>query len=367
MAERTDVLVIGAGVFGLWSARALAAEGLRVILTEAAAPGAGASGGVVGALTPHLPTRWDSLKRFQLHGLVSLGDRVAELTAETGIETGHARTGRMTPLRDEADRDRALAAVRAADLRWGEAGRIEVLDRPFDPARGLISPELCPGGLLHDTLSGRIDPRRLVRALAASVEARAELRTGWRLEALDGGRGVARFDRGEIEAGHIVLAAGWRSFGLAGVRGGGVKGQAALLAAQLPEATPVIQGRGLFIVRQGERRVAIGSTSEPHWTDESPDAKLDDLVRRAGLLVPALRDAPVLERWRGIRPKGPGNDPVIGPLPDAPRVILASGGYRIGLGIAHLAGEAVARLATGRSVSEVVASFASEIQRLAAP
>lgn len=52
-----DVLVVGAGIFGLSCAWACIERGLSVVVAERAAPGAGASGGPVGALAPHLPER----------------------------------------------------------------------------------------------------------------------------------------------------------------------------------------------------------------------------------------------------------------------------------------------------------------------
>jgi len=45
LADTTDVLVIGGGVFGLSVARSCRMAGLRVILAEAGRIGGGASGG----------------------------------------------------------------------------------------------------------------------------------------------------------------------------------------------------------------------------------------------------------------------------------------------------------------------------------
>ena len=68
----TDLLVIGGGVFGLTVARAARQAGMSVRVIEAARPGAGASGGPVGALTPHAPTRWRPMMAFQFQALLSL-------------------------------------------------------------------------------------------------------------------------------------------------------------------------------------------------------------------------------------------------------------------------------------------------------
>ncbi|MFN3500185.1 MAG: NAD(P)/FAD-dependent oxidoreductase, partial [Pannonibacter indicus] len=93
-----DVLVIGAGVFGLSTARAAAEAGLSVTLVEADQVGSGASGGVLGALMPHMPARWNAKKAFQFEALAGLEGHIARLEAETGLETGYRRCGRVLPI-----------------------------------------------------------------------------------------------------------------------------------------------------------------------------------------------------------------------------------------------------------------------------
>ena len=345
--DTRDVTVVGAGAFGLWTALACLRLGLSVAVVEARAPGAGASGGVVGALTPHRPTGWNALKAVQLAGLASLEGEAAALREETGIDTGYARPGRVTPLRDEAAREGALADIEAARARWPAGHGIAVHDGPPCGTDGVFAAEAFAHGAVTDTLSARIDPRRLVAALGAAVEARGgEIRRGWSVVRIDPSAGRLEGPAGSLSAGDLVLAAGWETapfaeaLGLA--PGSPVKGQAALLAASLPGNAPVFHGRGVFVVRQGAGRVAIGSTSEPGRSDTETDGALDRVIATARSLCPALADAPVAERWAGIRPRPPGRLPVIGPVPRAPGVWMATGGHKIGLAIAHVAGEAIA-------------------------
>ncbi|MBY8975047.1 FAD-binding oxidoreductase [Rhodobacteraceae bacterium NNCM2] len=343
MSERTDVLVIGAGVFGLWIALEAARAGLSVIVTERDRPGAGASGGVVGALTPHMPVRWRPMKQFQLDALMSMKEATDRLTAETGLETGYALSGRLSPLIDQRARDRAEEHALAAEAEWAGGARFEVLETPPAIVSGFLPAESCPFGLVRDTLSGRITPRLYIDALAAAVSQQAQIRTGWEAIGVDGETGTARFDKGEISAGTIVIAAGAESTALAPVKpGGGVKGQAALLRVDTPAEMPVVQMPHLYIVRQPGGLVAIGSTSEKEWQDPGPDTLLDEVIERARRLCPGLSNAEVVERWAGIRPKPPGREPTIGRVPGARRLYLATGGYKIGLGIAHLVGRGVA-------------------------
>ena len=366
MAETADVLVIGGGVFGLSVARSCLAAGLSVIVAEAERIGSGASGGVVGALVPHRPEPWRDFNRFQFDALTGLPDRMAALAAETGRDPGYARTERLSPLTDAGQRARAAAQAVAARKHWGGAGRLQVLEAPPEGAAGWLAPGACAHGLVHDTLSARVAPRLYLAALKAALAGRAELREGWCCTGLDPAAGVARFDQGEISAGHMVLAAGTGAFPLlerltGRPCGSGVKGQAALLSVEAPEGLPVIQGDGLYIVAHPRGGVAVGSTSEGRWGRPGPDAGLDALIARARRLSPALAQAEVAERWAGIRPRAPGNAPMVGKLPGLERVVVAAGAYKIGFAIAHLIGDAVAAMVRGEDPRHPLpAEFAPE-------
>lgn len=352
-----DVLVIGAGVFGLWAARACLDRGLSVVVADRRGPGAGASGGLVGALGPHAPDRWRGLHRFQFDALTRMAGEIAALEAETGVQTGYRKSGRLAVLSTPGKRQTAEAQVTAAAERWAGHGRLQVIDQPPEALRAWLPQGRMLHGLAHDTLTAQIDPRKYIAALAADVGQRGELRSGWALTGFD--RDGAVFDRGKIPAGRTVLAAGWESFALAHRAGGGVKGQSALLAATLPPEMPVLTGDGLYLVSHAPGRVAIGSTSEREWASLAPDDLIEPVVARARALIPALEDAPVIERWAGVRPRATNREPSVGPLPDRPGVILASGGFKIGLGIAHLIGRAVADMIAGEeSTISLPESFA---------
>jgi glycine/D-amino acid oxidase-like deaminating enzyme len=112
---------------------------------------------------------------------------------------------------------------------------------------------------------------------------------------------------------------------------------------------PAIFAQGIYVVPHADGTVAVGSTSEEAWQDATAtDGLLDDLMLRAQALCPRLAGARLLERWAGLRPRAPRPDPMIGPLPGFDRVFLATGAFKIGFGIAHAVGAAVADLVTGR-------------------
>jgi glycine oxidase len=116
--------------------------------------------------------------------------------------------------------------------------------------------------------------------------------------------------------------------------GAGIKGQAALLGFAAPEA-PQLFADTLHIIPHADGTTAIGSTTEREYNDATgTDAQLDDILARACAAVPALRGAPVLARWAGLRPRSRSRAPMLGAWPDRPGHFVANGGFKIGFGMA---------------------------------
>ena len=123
-----------------------------------------------------------------------------------------------------------------------------------------------------------------------------------------------------------------------------MKGQAALLAHDARGA-PQLFAYGLHIVPHADGTVAIGSTSERVYSGpNNTDDRLDLLIATARAPVPALAEAPVVERWAGVRPRAASRAPMLGPWPARPGHYVANGGFKIGFGIAPKVGETLADL-----------------------
>ncbi|MDX5349490.1 MAG: FAD-binding oxidoreductase, partial [Paracoccaceae bacterium] len=299
---RVDVTVRGAGIFGLSVAWACARRGARVRVIETAGLGAGSSGGLVGALSPHVPEAWNPKKAFQLDSLLMAQDWWAGVEAAAELPSGYGRVGRLQPLADAAAVDLARARAEGAARLW--QGRADW--RVVPCAGGAWEPVSPSGWLVEDTLSARISPRLALAALEAALRARG---------------GELVLGAGE-EAGAVVHATGVAglealSAALGKRVGAGVKGQALALRHAAREA-PQLFVDGLHIVPHVDGTVAVGSTSETQWRVAGPDEKLDDLLARAVAAVPVLAGAPVVARWAGVRPRAVSRAPVLGAWPGRP-------------------------------------------------
>lgn len=323
-----DVTVRGAGIFGLAVAWACIRRGARVRVVERRRIGAGASGGLVGALAPHVPEQWNAKKQFQFDSLLMAEAWWAGVAAAGGADPGYARTGRVQPLADAAAVALAQARAEGAAMLWQGRAAWQVTG---EAGGWTLTGEEA---FVRDTLSARLHPRRALAALAAAIHARGG-------EILEGAEAP--------DAGAVVHATGWEglvdlSLGLPRPAGGGVKGQAALFALDARER-PQLYVAGLHVVPHADGTTAVGSTSEREFlSPEATDEGLDALIAEARARVPELADAEVTERWAGVRPRARTRAPMLGAWPGRPGHFIANGGFKIGFGLAPKVGEAMADL-----------------------
>lgn len=329
-----DITVYGAGIFGLSTAWACLTRGARVRVIDPHGLGAGSSGGVVGALAPHVPENWNSKKQFQFESLMMAEPFWQGVEAAGGLSAGYGRTGRLQPIADDHALNLAQARAETARDLWQGRATWQVV-----PADGQDwAPHSPTGYLIHDTLTARMHPRRACAALVAAIRANGgEVVT----DGPEEGRVLHAKGVADLEA---ISATRPRIFG------NGIKGQGAVLRLDQGTALDLTQAPQLFadtvhIVPHADGSVAIGSTSERDYDDaHSTDAQLDDVIARAQSAVPALTGAEVVERWAGVRPRSRSRAPVLGAHPLHPGQFIANGGFKIGFGMAPKVAEVMADL-----------------------
>ena len=324
----TDITIRGAGIFGLSIAWACVQRGAKVQIIDPYGAGAGSSGGIVGALAPHVPENWNPKKAFQLESLLMAEQFWREIGEAGGKDAGYIRSGRLQPIADEAAR--ALAQRRsdtAVDL-WQDNALWEVIPAPQSD----WEPDSADGHLIRDTLSAHLHPRRACDALVAALAA-----SGVHLQSE------------ASDAGAVIWATGVSgleklSAGRTRIMGNGVKGQAALLRHDAIGAPQLFAG-GVHIIPHQDATVAIGSTTEREYNDPtSTDAQLDDVIETVRRAVPALSNAPVIARWAGVRPRARSRAPMLGAWPDRSGNYIANGGFKIGFGMAPKIAQVMADL-----------------------
>lgn len=355
MTTSPDVIVVGGGVIGCSIAYHLAKAGVRTLVLERGRLGAQASSAASGVLSvapgPHPYARLGRESLALFHKLAG------ELEETGGVDMELAECGELTlALSEGAARELRAWVARhnelGGDARWLDQEAVHQLEPGLAPSvlGGMYVPEVC-----------RVNNQRLSEAFArAAMRLGAAFRQGTEVLGLprQGRRvvGVRLHDR-ELNAGHVVLAAGPWTRTLAGLAGVDVpvrpvRGQNLNLQPVSGGIKTVISaGLGLFVPRN-DGSIIAGVTIEEVGYDARVTAEgVRSILEAATAVLPSLRDATLNWAIAGLRPGSPDDMPILGPVPGADGLAVASGHYRNGILLSAITGHLIASYITGGDVS----------------
>lgn len=354
MTANSDTLVIGGGIIGLMTARALAKRGRAVTVVDRGQVGAEASMAAGGILCPLYPWRLpEPMQALTASAMQGYDEAISALEAESGQTVGLRRTGLL--VLDEGELDAARSWARC----WG------ITHRRLSAAEvGQMVPSLRePGEGLHLPGMSNVYSADLIRALKASAETlgiRILEHSGVRDLAIDSGGGIrVETESGRLNADEVVIAGGAWS-GLLAERLGGrlpvrpVRGQIIEYPpGRVGLTVMLLHGRRYLVPRPGGE-LLVGSTLEEAGFDHATtDEARQSLRRAAEALLPELRGQVPGRHWAGLRPAAPDQMPYIGPWPGRPkgsaRLYLNTGHFQNGILLAPLSGEILAALMTGEA------------------
>ena len=363
MAVTADVVVAGGGVIGTAIAWRAAAAGLDVVLADPA-DGQAASLVAAGMLAPASEALFGegALLRLNLLAVRRFGSFAADLEEATGRQVGLRSDGTLAVAYDPGD---YAALIRLTAFRRSAGLEAEELDsracRQLEP---FLAPDVHGGVLFADDWS--VDNRRYAAALReAARSAKVRYIRDRVLEVRhSGGRagGVRLADGGQVDAAHVVVAAGCWSGAVSGLPDAlrtvvrPVKGQ--LLRLRHPAGVPpvightiraIVRGTDVYLVPRADGELIVGATQEERGPDQTVTAgAVHDLLHDAMSVLPVTSELILAETCAGLRPGTPDNGPVVGACgPDG--LLLASGHYRNGILMSPVTADAVVAMLTGGS------------------
>jgi gamma-glutamylputrescine oxidase len=349
--QSADVCILGGGMTGCAAALEMARRGLRVILLEAGALGAGASGRNLGHIATGLGShyvaairdfgreeaRWIWETHRENHA------RLRELIAGIGDDCGYdARGGFQIAL----DRDEARELVESEDLLREDGFSGEFLDHYMLEARFAVA-GLAGGYWSADDAT--IDSLALVHALGRAAErAGAVVHESSPARAIETSTSgvVVHTDRGDVRAPLALVAL--NAFGGSLVpflaeRLRPLRGQCVAIAHDhaISVPSPAYAEHGRVYWRQTPPALLVGgfddldlaaeSTAELGTTPLIQDAIVDFARRHL-----QVGDSPVVASWSGIMGISLDGFPFIGRIPGTP-LVCAAGFTGLGFGYAMLA------------------------------
>jgi glycine/D-amino acid oxidase-like deaminating enzyme len=363
-----DVVVIGGGYAGLWTAWQLRERGASVALLEADVCGHGPSGRNGG----FCETLWTSLPslaaRFGRERALAACEASAESVRaigawceDQGVDAWYRRAGYVmasTAPAHDAVLDRVLAA--------GAGDRIQALDGPQLRTR-CDSPRFRRGLFVGDDAT--VQPARLALGLRARVrEHGVALHERSRVRALHvrgTGSVVAETAGGRVRAGAAVLAVNAGTRAIAPLRARvSVTSSHIVLTEPVPDVLEALGWTGGECITDArtfvhyfrttrDGRIAFGwgggrvSAGARLNGRTEVDADVAEATRRHLLeTFPGLAGRQITHAWGGPIDVSPSHLPQIGTLDGAP-VHYAFGFTGNGVGPCHLAGRVLAALAAG--------------------
>jgi glycine/D-amino acid oxidase-like deaminating enzyme len=363
-----DVVVIGGGYTGMWTAWHLLGAGATVALLEGGVCGHGPSGRNGGFCesmwmsAPAIRERFgDGPARALLDASSASVSAIGDWCRAEGVEAWFDQSGYVCVSTAPAFDGVGRAAVAAAAA-LSAPERVVELSGPEVRAR--CDSALFRGGALIPDFA-TLQPARLALGLRRRlVERGALVFEHSRVKALRGA--VAETGSGRVRAGAAVLAVGGAARGLPELRGRlTVTSSHIVLTEPVPDVIErlgwtggecITDGRtllhyfrttrdGRILLGWGGGRLAYGSRLDGRVeVDSAVAGETHEALLR---LFPALAGRRITHAWGGPIDVSPSHIPQVGTLPGAP-VHFAFGFTGNGVGPSHLAGRALASLALDR-------------------
>jgi sarcosine oxidase subunit beta len=325
--ESVDIVIVGAGVTGLSTARALVELGIGdVLVLDRATVGSGGSGKSSGIVRCHYGIR--SLAAMAWHALPILEDAVEIL----GAESGYRKTGYLVgvgpqnigSLRANVAMHRSigidveLVGLDAAQEMWPAADLGDFAEFAYEPRGGYGDGHQTALAFAFAARRGGARVRQNSGAVA--LERRGERVTGVRLQ--NGER---------VAAGEVVLAAGPWSVGLAAPIGVDlpIRSQRAQILLVDPgqpiENLPVFSDLAAlqYVRMEGTSSILVGDSdhSAPEWSDpdgyreRAGDEELNQMIPKFERRFPGLSGARLSSSYAGCYDVTPDYNPIISPSP----------------------------------------------------
>jgi glycine/D-amino acid oxidase-like deaminating enzyme len=397
-----DVVVIGGGIIGVFTAYYLAQRGMSVALVEKGHIGAEQSSRNWGWCRQQnrdareLPMAMKSLALweqfaaesgqdtgFNRHGLLYLSDDEAQIStwarwrdfaktagvtthmlsgreaSERGQATGRAwKGGVFSPSDGTADPAKAAPAVAAALMKLGGTVHQNCAARGIELEGGRVSGVVTEAGTIKTriaVLAGGAWASSFCHQLGVRFPLATVRQSIVRLSPVEqrlpdalAGPNVAITRRSD---GHYILA----------ISGRGRVDPTPQLLRFAPQFIPMFAKRWRNVFPGGLEGMRWGHETRARWKldaptpmerarilDPKPDpAGIRETHRRAVDLLPALREARIANTWAGYIDSTPDGVPGIGEVPNVPGFILAAGFSGHGFGIGPGAGHLIADLVTG--------------------
>ncbi len=374
MAERAEVVIVGAGVMGASLAFHLTRLGVRdVLILEKAHVAAGASGKTGALLRQHYSNVTEATL---VHRSVQVFKQWAEIV---GGDCGYDPTGLIATVHQTGPDDPNITRMRANVAMQRSVGIVTEMVtaaqlrelQPFDDVSDIVY-------AAYEAEGGAVDAVATVRSLLAAAHDRgARLREGVTVTGIRvaGGRvaGVETSD-GPVDAAVVVVCANTWSAPVLATAGVDVPIQVMRVPVAILERPPAMAAghmayvdtaAGMFCRQWLPGQTLMGVATAEHHSYVDPDtydATVDAAYGAAAVAqiakrMPPMRDARFLGGWAGLYDMSPDTHPILDRAPGVDGLWIMAGFSGAGFKKAPAIGECMAQWITDQSPTVDLAPF----------
>ena len=334
MTKTPDITIIGGGVIGLLTAREFFNAGATVTVIDKNLLGQESSWAGGGILLPLYPWRQaDAITRLAIQSLFLYPVLAAQLIAETHLDPEWNPCGLL--ITKNPDINAAVDWCNSNNIAFQRAEAEFFKDLDTHPDNPLWLPEIAQARNPRLVKSLKQDLINKGVTLIEHCDAQAITLNKNRITSID-------TTLGQFAVNHLIISAGAWTGQLfrklfPEIMGDApkiapVKGQMLLFDAK-PETlrTMVLDGDQYLIPRRDGKILAGSTVEQDDFNKTTTTAARDRLTEFALKLLPALKNAPLIHHWAGLRPGTEHGIPYIDKHPEISNLSINAGHFRNGL------------------------------------